>query len=423
MNKQKKFNKQRFSIVLLVILIIVLTIFFPFKKTKKTIPSLKEIENKTFDSKNEIYEINIEYPFFYNEETDEIIDDYLYKLVLLTKQSKEKVSLNINYELFNIEENTYLVFNINKSDDSYLKYKSFLLKDREIIDYNSIFNIAELKTKTLKYFKNRYSSTIYKQVGDLNFKKVDYLINKDEIIIYFYDLKTDKMSYVPTMVFNINDINIKKEITFGKKYEFDSIKQDKYIALTFDDGPSDVTTNILDILENYDAHVTFFSLGNRMNRYKDTIKREVSLGHMVASHTYSHKDLTTLSEEGILDQLNSTNTTFDKITGDKITLLRPPYGHYDNFVLETVETPLILWNIDPKDWYYLDHKKIADIVIKKAFDGGIVIFHDLYAETKESLKIILPELTHQGYKFVTIEEMAEIYGIELKKGRVYRYIQ
>ena len=195
------------------------------------------------------------------------------------------------------------------------------------------------------------------------------------------------------------------------------------MALTFDDGSSDVTGNILDVLKSYDAHATFFALGNRMKTYKLTLQRIVDEGHEVASHTYSHKDLSTLDEKGILNQINTTNVNFNSITGEKIKYVRPPYGSYNSKVLNTVSHPLIMWNIDTKDWDTRDAKKTANTVIKKAFNGGIALMHDLYFSNVEALKIMLPELEAKGYRFVTISEMSEVFGVTLENGKAYRYIE
>ena len=98
-------------------------------------------------------------------------------------------------------------------------------------------------------------------------------------------------------------------------------------------------------------------------------------------------------------------------------------GVYDNNVLNTVNYPLILWNIDTQDWYNRDAKKTANKTIKKAFNGGIVLMHDLYSSNVEALKIMLPELESKGYKFVTINEMANYFDVTLKNGKAYRYIE
>lgn len=386
--------------------------------------SVGKLVTKEINESGDNYSINIKYPFTSKDNIDNKINEFINNLI---NKSKNEVmnSLDINYDIYNIDKYNYIVFNISSSIDDDMIYQSYLIDKDNINNYSNIFDLEKLKEKVLELANKKYSTTIVDNINKLDFNNLNYLINNSEIIIYFYELKTSKISYVPYIKISKKNLKniLKVEYNIDKKYKFKEIIKDKYIALTFDDGPSDNTNAILDVLKEYNAHVTFFSLGNRMKSYKKVINRELREGHLVASHSYSHKDLSSINSESLYNEINSTNIAFNSITGKNITLLRPPYGNYNNRVLNAANVPLILWNIDTKDWYTLDGTKTGNTVIKKAFNGGIALMHDLYASNIEALKIMLPELEAKGYNFVTVEELADNFNVKLKKGEAYRYIE
>lgn len=428
--KKKTYKKiMRLLLVLfsLVLLLLLCYILFPTKEKNENIePVIKKgLEDKEIVLENENYKINIDYPLYNVENIDKVIDEYLDLKINEITESELINSLNIDYEIFKIDEFDYLVFDIQSSLDENLKYKTFLINEKDVVSYENVIDIEKVKEKVINYLDVKYSESLVGNINNLDFNYVNYLFNNEGVKIYFNEVKTSSISYVPNVFISKENLKniLKYEYDINKEYVFKEVVKDKLMALTFDDGPSDVTGNILDVLKSYDAHATFFALGNRMKTYKLTLQRIVDEGHEVASHTYSHKDLSTLDEKGILNQINTTNVNFNSITGEKIKYVRPPYGSYNSKVLNTVSHPLIMWNIDTKDWDTRDAKKTANTVIKKAFNGGIALMHDLYFSNVEALKIMLPELEAKGYRFVTISEMSEVFGVTLENGKAYRYIE
>lgn len=428
--KKKTYKKiMRLLLVLfsLVLLLLLCYILFPTKEKNENIePVIKKgLEDKEIVLENENYKINIDYPLYNVENIDKVIDEYLDLRINEITESELINSLNIDYEIFKIDEFDYLVFDIQSSLDENLKYKTFLINKKDVVSYENVIDIEKVKEKVINYLDVKYSESLVGNINNLDFNYVNYLFNNEGVKLYFNEVKTSSISYVPNVFISKENLKniLKYEYDINKEYVFKEVVKDKLMALTFDDGPSDATGDILDVLKSYDAHATFFALGNRMKTYKVTLQRIVDEGHEVASHTYSHKDLSTLDEKGILNQINTTNVNFNSITGEKIKYVRPPYGSYNSKVLNTVSHPLIMWNIDTKDWDTRDAKKTANTVIKKAFNGGIALMHDLYSSNVEALKIMLPELEAKGYRFVTISEMSEEFGVTLENGKAYRYIE
>jgi len=194
----------------------------------------------------------------------------------------------------------------------------------------------------------------------------------------------------------------------------------KLIAFTFDDGPSYISTNkLLDNLDKYDARVTFFVVGNRVNNYKDTLKRAYDMGNLIGSHTYSHKNLLKLDDYEVINEIRKTNEVIEEVTGSKTIYLRPPYGNINSKIKDITNMYTILWDLDTEDWKYKNKEKIADYIVSHAHDGAIVLLHDLYETSVDGALLAMEKLEKEGYAFVTIEEMAILKSKELKIDKNY----
>ena len=188
---------------------------------------------------------------------------------------------------------------------------------------------------------------------------------------------------------------------------------DKLGCFTFDDGPGGKYTNkLMDNLDKYDARVTFFVVGSRVNSYKSTLKRAYDQGNEIGSHTYSHSNLTKLNDAELKKEINDTNNLIENVTGAKPTLIRPPYGSTNDKVKKTSGMYNILWSIDTLDWKHRDKNKVADAITKNAFDGAIVLMHDIYETSVDGALIAMDKLSKEGYAFVTVDEMRELRGAE-----------
>lgn len=195
------------------------------------------------------------------------------------------------------------------------------------------------------------------------------------------------------------------------------------IALTFDDGPHyQQTPRLLEILEKNNARATFFVLGDRVlwgESNENALRLIYETGNEVASHTYSHSDLATLSEEKVQAEITKTREAIYSVIGEYPTLVRPPYGSYNDTVKRYAYAPLITWNLDSKDWYSRDTQKVVEQVLKEAGDGKIVLMHDIHYFTVDAAEILIPELIARGYQIVTVQEMFYYKGIALENGTVY----
>ena len=195
------------------------------------------------------------------------------------------------------------------------------------------------------------------------------------------------------------------------------------IALTFDDGPSDETDRILNVLAEYDSRATFCVVGNKVESYAGVLKRTIAGGNEIASHTWSHRRLTELSAAGIRSQLERTNEIVAQVTdGYQIKVLRPPYGKF-NKTLRSVcaEMDLVIaeWEIDTLDWNNRNANKTYNNIMKGARDGVIILCHDLYETTATAVERAIPDLVNKGFQLVTVSELLSFHKDGPKPGTVY----
>ena len=210
----------------------------------------------------------------------------------------------------------------------------------------------------------------------------------------------------------------------GKTIVFSKIDPSKpMVALTFDDGPSVYTKDILNQLEKYNAHATFFVVGNRVASYASTIERAQSLGCEIGNHSWSHPQLSAISVSEMKNEIEKTDAAIKKITGEATALLRPPYGAVDADVKKYAGKPLIHWSIDTLDWEHRTSSKTISSVLNNVRDGSIVLMHDIYAPTRDAAVSLIPTLISRGYQLVTVSEMAAYRGVKLQDGTIYYSIK
>lgn len=209
-----------------------------------------------------------------------------------------------------------------------------------------------------------------------------------------------------------------------RKYDPDK----KIIALTFDDGPSTDETNgtsdLLDLLEQYDSKATFFCLGNRLNdESAPLLKRMVELGCEIGNHSYDHAQLTKLDAKGVRNEIDTTNELIKKYSGRACRIIRPPYGAADNDIVPAnVSQPFIMWDMDTLDWKTKNAASVISLVEKykeQDWDGAVILMHDIHPTTIEACKTIIPELVNDGYQLVTVSELAYLKGVKLEPGKSY----
>ncbi len=194
----------------------------------------------------------------------------------------------------------------------------------------------------------------------------------------------------------------------------------KLIALTFDDGPGGPTPRLLDGLAERGAKATFFMLGQCASYSQKTVRRAFLEGHEIASHTYSHYQLTAKTDETVRSEVQRTDALLDEILGmDLDYLVRPPYGSADSRVLQLLDAPAVIWSLDTLDWKYRDAEYVCNQIVNNAYNGVIVLCHDIHATSVDGALAAIDILQAQGYEFVTVSELYRRRGVQMNKGEKY----
>lgn len=185
------------------------------------------------------------------------------------------------------------------------------------------------------------------------------------------------------------------------------------ISITYDDGPSQFSSDFAALFDKYDSAATFFEVGNRINEIPSLEKQEQAIADSnseLANHTYNHKNLTVLSKKSMLEQIHKNEEMLRSFgeTADPI-MFRVPEGAVNGMVKENCGVPIILWSIDTMDWKSRNADSVYKIA-RKAQDGDIVLMHSLYESTLNASKKLVPELIDKGYQLVTVTDLAEFRG-------------
>lgn len=183
----------------------------------------------------------------------------------------------------------------------------------------------------------------------------------------------------------------------------------KLIALTFDDGPSDATPQLLDALDAYQSQATFFVLGHLASTYAATLQRMVREGNEIGNHTWNHPNLRLQNQAGLDSQILATQSAIQAATGGYTpVLVRPPYGFTNSAVKQYLASHGLkeaLWNADTNDWKDRDPQVIYDRIMTDARDGQVILIHDIYPASVQAATRAIRDLKIQGYQIVTVSEL------------------
>ncbi len=183
----------------------------------------------------------------------------------------------------------------------------------------------------------------------------------------------------------------------------------KTVAFTFDAAwGNEDTDTLIKIFEENDIHVTFFVVGEWVDRCGDSVKALSDAGHEVMNHSATHPHMPTLSATEMQSEIRLCNEKITAITGKTPTLFRAPYGDYDNTLIEVLggmNMQCIQWDVDSLDWKDLSAQEITDRVLSKVQSGSIVLFHNAAKHTPEALPGIIKALKDDGYTFLRASEM------------------
>ena len=190
--------------------------------------------------------------------------------------------------------------------------------------------------------------------------------------------------------------------------------EEKVVALTFDAAwGADKTRGIIELLEKYDADGTFFLVGFWIDKYPEETKLIAEKGLEIGNHSNNHLHMSKLQNDEIKKEIESVNIRLQELTGKTPKYFRPPFGEYDNKLLENVaalDMVGVQWSVDSLDWKGLSGEEIAKRVLSRVHNGAIILFHNNSDHVLDALPMVLTALRAQGFEFVTIADLVLTEG-------------
>ncbi len=275
-------------------------------------------------------------------------------------------------------------------------FQNFVVGDREVIFYFNQYQIAPAAAGSFEV------SLSFEDLKDVLWPDI---YDPEEAVAAAANAAEE------AEVQNVLPDYLKSDVGDMKAFSLEGIDplKDKVVALTFDDGPNPSTTgDILEALKEYDAHATFFMLGNRVEEFPKTVRKVYESGNEIGNHSYDHKDFKRLSDEEIEAEIDKTNQAIYETVGLRPIIVRPPYGNVTDDIANVIGRACVLWTVDPEDWKYKDADIDYNNVMDNVRDGDIVLMHDIYDASAAAAKRIIRELTDRGYKLVTVSQMIQI---------------
>lgn len=184
---------------------------------------------------------------------------------------------------------------------------------------------------------------------------------------------------------------------------------EKVVAISFDAAWGDeYTQEILDILSKEDVKTTFFLVGLWIDKYPDQVKAIVDAGHEIGNHSSTHPDMAKIDKSKMEQEIKETNDKIMQYTNDKPILFRPPFGAYNNDLINVCESLgyyTIQWDIDSLDWKNEGSEQIINRVLSNIRPGSIILFHNNAEYVTQALPTIIKEIKEEGYKIVPISQL------------------
>lgn len=185
--------------------------------------------------------------------------------------------------------------------------------------------------------------------------------------------------------------------------------EEKKIAISFDCAWGvDYTDKLLAVMEEENVHCTFFMVEFWAKKHPEYVKKISDLGHEIGTHSATHPYMSKLDKTAIQKELTTSTQAIENITNKKVEVFRPPYGDYNDLLIDTAtEMGLytIQWDVDSLDWKNLSAQEIVNRVTGRATNGSIVLFHNQGLHTAEALPTIIKQLKAKGYTFMRIGDL------------------
>jgi hypothetical protein len=315
-----KENIIKFVICAVILLLTMIVVSKTLVKTTTPV-EINDISTSVIEYKDDTTNIYVEYPRFYaNNEINQIINDILYDYIKDFRLNENVKLLDISYVIKNVFNYVNVEFTIQDSRTVINNMNIlFDLENNTQITIKDIYDNDLLKYEIYKLVKNNYPIEIYNEVIKYDINDFTYIFYDDQIYVYFNCIDLSNLDYVPSVIINM---------TNPDKNEANDPNIKKYIAFTYDDGPSQYTKELINILSENDSSATFFMLGNKMSNNDDIILQILSNNGEIGTNGFERKDYSIKKLEEINEDLNKTNEIYNSITKKNLSLLKEKKGFH-----------------------------------------------------------------------------------------------
>lgn len=246
------------------------------------------------------------------------------------------------------------------------------------------------------------------------------VFNKQKIISYLVAFSTVAILFCGAGFFMPNlDETVQTSATTKKLLPIYSVEtEEKKISLTINCAwNADDIDKILDTLSKYKVHITFFIVGDWVDRFPEAVKKISDAGHEIGNHSNTHPHINNLSYEKNMSEIKICADKIEKLTGKRSTLYRGPYGEYNDVVIKSAESEnhkVIQWSLDTLDYKGLTENEMWNRLKDKLTNGSIILMHNGTEHTAEALDKIIYNIQDKGYSIVKISDLIynENYTIE-----------
>ncbi len=184
---------------------------------------------------------------------------------------------------------------------------------------------------------------------------------------------------------------------------------EKQVAISFDAAwGADKTEGILEVLKEYDATATFFLVGFWVDKFPEKVKAIDEAGIEIGTHSNTHPDFVKLNADTMKSELETSVGKIEAVTGKKVSLFRPPFGSYNNTLLnvcDSLSLTAIQWDVDSLDWKGLSAGEITKRVMDRVKNGSIILMHNNADHVVDAARMVLERLKMQGYKVTSVGEL------------------
>ena len=238
-----------------------------------------------------------------------------------------------------------------------------------------------------------------------------FVFNKQKIYSYIVALSTVIVLFgIAIFIGKRDNVAIFTSSTVSKQLPIYCVETDENkVSLTINCAwNADDIDCILETLSKQDVKVTFFMVGDWVEKYPDSVKKIYEAGHEIANHSDKHKHVNNLTYEQNVEEILNCSKKIEAITGTKPILYRGPYGEYNDTVIKAARdngNEMIQWSLDTLDYNGLDGEQMWDRLNNKITKGSIILMHNGTEHTADSLEKIITNIKEKGFNIVTVSQL------------------